>query len=179
MCCTFLVTEQSTIPIIVCSLGSLPGTVPPGTLSQEIIEGCRIAFHHLDHDRTGYIDAWELKSLLEIMGMKPSEQELFTMMSEVDVTMTGKVDFSQLLQLVKYQKERIEIRPDDDGSDLAAAFVACGGDSDQGGCVDANVLIKLIKEDFGLSVDMETLIREVDPENSGKMEFRKFQELLS
>ena len=156
---------------------SKKGTVPPGTLSQEVIEGCRLAFQHLDHNRTGKIDAWELKSLLEVMGMKPSEAELFSMMSEVDVNMSGHVDFSQLLKIVKRQKERLDTK--DDGSDLAAAFVACGGDSDKGGCVDANLLIKLIKEDFGLSVDMEALIREVDTDGSGKMEFRKFQELLS
>ena len=112
------------------------------------------------------------------MGMRPSEEEMFQMMSEVDVAMSGHVDFSQLLALVTIQKRRIEVVVDD-GGDLAAAFVACGGDSDKGGCVDANVLIKLIKEDFGLSVDMEALIREVDTDGLGKMEFQKFQELLS
>ena len=137
-----------------------------------------MAFKHLDHNRTGKIDVWELKSLLEVMGMRPSEEEMFQMMSEVDVAMSGHVDFSQLLALVTIQKRRIEVVVDD-GGDLAAAFVACGGDSDKGGCVDANVLIKLIKEDFGLSVDMEALIREVDTDGLGKMEFQKFQELLS
>jgi len=57
--------------------------------------------------------------------------------------------------------------------------VACGGDADRGGCVDANVLIKIIKEDFGLSVDMEALIREVDADGSGEIEFEEFEELLS
>ena len=167
------VSLDSTIP-----LPSKKGTVPPGTLSQELIEGCRVAFKHLDHNRTGKIDVWELKSLLEVMGMRPSEEEMFQMMSEVDVAMSGHVDFSQLLALVTIQKRRIEVVVDD-GGDLAAAFVACGGDSDKGGCVDANVLIKIIKEDFGLSVDMEALIREVDADGSGEIEFEEFQELLS
>ena len=153
------------------------GSVPPGTLPQELIDGCRVAFQHLDQDRTGKIDIWELKTLLEAMGMRPTEEELFQIMSEVDMNMSGEIDFSQFLTIISTQKERCDNM--DDGSDLAAAFVACGGGADRGGCVDANVLIKIIKEDFGLSVDMEALIREVDADGSGEIEFEEFQELLS
>jgi len=153
------------------------GTVPPGTLPQELIDGCRIAFQHLDHDQSGKIDIWELKQLLEAMGMRPTEEEMFQIMSEVDVNMTGQIDFSDFLTIISTQKERCENM--DDGSDLVAAYVACGGDADRGGCVDANVLIKIIKEDFGLSVDMEALIREVDADGSGEIEYEEFEELLS
>ena len=153
------------------------GTVPSGTLPQELIDGCRVAFQHLDHDKTGKIDIWELKTLLEAMGMRPTEEEMMQLMSEVDVNMTGLIDFSQLLTIISTQKERCDNM--DDGSDLVAAYVACGGEWDRGGCVDANVLIKIIKEDFGLSVDMEALIREVDADGSGEIEFEEFQELLS
>ena len=153
------------------------GSVPPGTLPQELIDGCRVAFQHLDQDRTGKIDIWELKTLLEAMGMRPTEEELFQIMSEVDMNMSGTLDFAQLLKVIEFQKVRIDNM--DDGSELAEAFVACGGGADRGGCVDANVLIKIIKEDFGLSVDMEALIREVDADGSGEIEFEEFQELLS
>ena len=159
------------------STTTLKGSVPPGTLPQEIIDGLRLAFQHLDHDRTGKIDIWELKTILEALGMRPTEEDLFQLMSEVDVTMSGQIDFSQLLTLVGTQKERTDV--EDDGNGLAAAYFACGGDADHGGCVDANVLIKIIKEDFGLSVDMEALIREVDADGSGEIEFEEFQELLS
>ena len=152
-------------------------TVPPGTLPQELIDGCRVAFLHLDHDRTGKIDVWELKSILEALGMRPTEEEMFQLMSEVDMNMSGTLDFAQLLKVIEFQKVRIDNM--DDGSELAEAFVACGGGADRGGCVDANVLIKIIKEDFGLSVDMEALIREVDADGSGEIEFEEFQELLS
>ena len=159
------------------STASMKGSVPPGTLPQEIIDGLRLAFQHLDHNRTGKIDIWELKTILEAMGMRPTEEDMFQLMSEVDVTMSGQIDFSELLTLVGTQKERTDV--EDDGSDLAAAYVACGGDADRGGCVDANVLIKIIKEDFGLSVDMEALIREVDADGSGEIEYEEFEELLS
>ena len=86
------------------STASMKGSVPPGTLPQEIIDGLRLAFQHLDHNRTGKIDIWELKTILEAMGMRPTEEDMFQLMSEVDVTMSGQIDFSELLTLVGTQK---------------------------------------------------------------------------
>lgn len=39
-----------------------------------------------------------------------------------------------------------------------AAFVACGGNADKSGHVHRDTLIKIIKHDFGLTVDIEKLI---------------------
>lgn len=52
-------------------------------LSQEEIDGCREAFLAFDKDRSGSIDVWELRQVLEAMGQKPTEEELFQMISEV------------------------------------------------------------------------------------------------
>lgn len=54
-------------------------------LSQDEIDGCRDAFLAFDKDRSGTIDVWELRQVLEAMGQKPTEEELFQMISEVDV----------------------------------------------------------------------------------------------
>ena len=43
--------------------------------------------------RSGSIDVWELRQVLEAMGQKPTEEELFQMISEVDDHMTGAIDF--------------------------------------------------------------------------------------
>lgn len=43
--------------------------------------------------RSGSIDVWELRQVLEAMGQKPTEEELFQMISEVDDNMTGAIDF--------------------------------------------------------------------------------------
>jgi calmodulin len=42
-----------------------------------------------------------------------------------------------------------------------------------------NVLIKIIKEDFGLTIDIEDLIDKVDTDGSGEIEFEEFAVLLS
>jgi calmodulin len=46
-------------------------------LSQEDIDGCREAFLAFDKDRSGTIDIWELRQVLEAMGQAPTEDELF------------------------------------------------------------------------------------------------------
>ena len=46
-------------------------------LSQEEIDGCRESFLAFDKDRSGTIDVWELRQVLEAMGQAPTEEELF------------------------------------------------------------------------------------------------------
>lgn len=58
-------------------------------LSQEEIDGCREAFLAFDKDRSGSIDVWELRQVLEAMGQKPTEEELFQMISEVTLRVTS------------------------------------------------------------------------------------------
>lgn len=52
-------------------------------------------------------------------------------------------------------------REDEQGSsdaDLLDAYIAMGGDSDGGGCVDADKLIATIKDEFEMTIDIEALI---------------------
>lgn len=131
-------------------------------LEQNVIDACRAAFTAIDSDRSGFIDCWELKEVLVALGQKLSDDDLFYMVSEVDEKMAGEIDFAMMLQIIQLQKQRQANATDN--SDLLTAYLACGGGEkgdDYGGCVDANKLIKIIKEDFGLTVDIEALIQEV------------------
>ena len=119
-------------------------------LSQEEIDGCREAFLAFDKDRSGTIDVWELRQVLEAMGQKPTEEELFQMISEVDENMSGSIDFAEFLKVIENQKERAENF--DDESDMIDAFVACGGMQDKSGCVRRETLVRIIKHDFGLTI---------------------------
>ena len=62
-----------------------------------------------------------------------------------------------------------------DESELLDAFVAMGGEPDGEGCVDARKLIKTIKEEFEMTIDIERLIEEVDEDGSGEIEFDEFK----
>ena len=57
--------------------------------------------------------------------------------------------------------------------------MAMGGETDGGGCVDAKKLIKTIKEDFELTIDIVKLIEEIDTDGSGEIEFDEFKALLN
>jgi len=146
-------------------------------LSQEEIDGCKEAFNAFDKDGSHTIDVWELRQVLEAMGQKPTEEELFQMISEVDEDMSGSIDFAEFLKVIENQKERAENF--DDESDMIDAFVACGGNVDKSGNVKRDTLVRIIKMDFGLTIDIEELIDEVDSNKSGEIEFFEFKTLLS
>jgi Ca2+-binding EF-hand superfamily protein len=59
------------------------------------------------------------------------------------------------------------------------AFMACGGNADKSGCVERSTLVRIIKQDFGLEIDIEELIDAIDADGSGEIEFGEFKELLS
>ena len=54
-----------------------------------------------------------------------------------------------------------------------------GGDSDKGGYIDADKLVKVIKHDFEMTIDIEKLIEEIDGDGSGKIEYGEFNTLLN
>lgn len=53
-------------------------------LSQDEIDSCREAFSAFDKDRSGTIDVWELRQVLEAMGQAPTEDELFQVSKTLD-----------------------------------------------------------------------------------------------
>ena len=119
-------------------------------LSQEDIDNCREAFLAFDKDRSGTIDVWELRQVLEAMGQAPTEDELFHVISEVDENMSGSIDFGEFVKVVESQKKRAENF--DDENDMIDAYVAVGGKPDKSGHVKRETLIQIIKYDFGLTI---------------------------
>ncbi len=53
-----------------------------------------------------------------------------------------------------------------------------GGEPDGDGAIDATKLIKTIKEEFEMTIDIEKLIQEIDEDGSGQIEFGEFTQLL-
>lgn len=64
-------------------------------------------------------------------------------------------------------------------SKIVDAFVACGGNPDKSGHVSRDTLVKIIKNDFGLTINIEQLINEVDSDGSGEIEYDEFKQLMS
>lgn len=61
------------------------------TLTNDEIEACREAFVKFDREGTGVIDSSELRATLQAMGQKPTEEELFDMIAELDLDRSGTI----------------------------------------------------------------------------------------
>lgn len=65
------------------------------------------------------------------------------------------------------------------GARKVDAFVACGGNPDETGSADVSKIIKIIKTDFGLDVDIEGIIDNLDVDGAGQLGFAQFKEMLT
>mmetsp|Transcript_20738 Transcript_20738/g.66163 ORF Transcript_20738/g.66163 Transcript_20738/m.66163 type:complete len:228 (+) Transcript_20738:197-880(+) len=146
-------------------------------LTDEEIEDCHKAFMHFDADHSGTIESWELKGILEALGQKPTDQEILHMISEVDDNDSNSIEFSEFLQVMARQK--LESNDSSKDRDIFDAWVAVGGGADGSGFVDAELLIKIIKHDFCLNIDIEKMIKEMDTSGDGEIDFEEFQQLVS
>ena len=54
-----------------------------------------------------------------------------------------------------------------------------GGQEDGDGFIDADKLIRIIKEEFEMTIDIEKLIQDIDEDGSGEIEYDEFRNLLS
>lgn len=59
------------------------------------------------------------------------------------------------------------------------AFVACGGNTDESGSADVSKIVKVVKTDFGLDVDIEGIIETLDVDGAGQLGFAQFKEMLT
>jgi len=161
-----------------------PGPPVVVQLTQEEIDDCRVTFAKFNNGRKkfdkyegGTIDLWGLRNVLEAMGQTPSEADVFSMIIEAEEDSTGSINFAEFLHIIEQQKLRaLNV---DKLSDLMDAYIACGGDEDLGGCVKRETLVQIVKEEFGLPIDIEELINQIDADGSGEIEFDEFEQLLS
>ena len=133
------------------------------------------AFMAYDLERFGYISVNDLRAALERAGESVGEDETYWMISVSDPENTGKIQFAQFKQLIE---EKHENEAGTCEEDLLDAFVAMGGQPDGDGSIDADKLIKTIKEEFEMTIDIEKLIKEIDEDGSGQIEFDEFTALL-
>mmetsp|Transcript_14084 Transcript_14084/g.20602 ORF Transcript_14084/g.20602 Transcript_14084/m.20602 type:complete len:148 (+) Transcript_14084:13-456(+) len=145
-------------------------------LSEEQITNAKTIFTQFDKDGTGRIDRFELRVVLEQLGQQPSEEELFSMINEVDEQNTGKIEFYEFLRV--YEQHQNKTGKSDE-QDMIDAFVAMGGNADKSGSIDTEKLINVIRNQFEMTIDIERLIEEIDEDNSHSIEYDEFKQLLS
>jgi len=158
-------------------------------LTEDEIDQCREAFF-IAAKGGETIDVWAISGVFKIMDESLNKNDLMQMISEVmeinenkisdcSPNSNQKVTFDEFLQVVhNYRKRKLSV--DDDAEfDMVCAYVACGGPDDTSGHINRETLVKIIKSDFGMCIDLEALIDEVDLDGNGEIEYDEFKALLS
>ncbi|CAK9152982.1 unnamed protein product [Ilex paraguariensis] len=139
-------------------------------LSEEEIAGLKEMFKMIDTDNSGQITLEELKNGLERVGANLKDSEINGLMQAADIDNSGTIDYGEfvaaMLHLNKVQRE----------DHMYAAFSYF--DKDGSGCITADELQHAC-EKFGLEdVQIEDLIREVDQDNDGRIDYNEFVAMM-
>ena len=124
-----------------------------------------------DYEQLGFISVNDLRAALDRAGETVSQDEAYWMIAVSDPENTGKIQFAQFKNLINDKRENERGSSE---QDLLDAFVAMGGEPDGDGAINADKLIKTIKEEFEMTIDIEKLIKEIDEDGSGQIEFGEF-----
>ncbi|KAK4792255.1 hypothetical protein SAY86_022690 [Trapa natans] len=140
------------------------------SLSDEEIAGLKEMFKMIDTDNSGQITLEELKIGLEKVGSNLQESEIIGLMEAADIDNSGTMDYGEflaaMLHLNKIQRE----------DHLFAAFNYF--DKDGSGYITPDEL-QAACEQFGLQdVHLEDIIREVDQDNDGRIDYSEFVAMM-
>ncbi|KAJ4744732.1 Calcium-dependent protein kinase [Rhynchospora pubera] len=139
-------------------------------LSEDEIAGLKQMFKMIDTDNSGHITFEELKAGLERVGANLKESEIYALMQAADVDNSGTIDYGEFiaatLHLNKVERE----------DHLFAAFQYF--DKDGSGYITPDELQKACEE-FGMEdVKLDDMIREVDQDNDGRIDYNEFVAMM-
>ena len=98
------------------------------------------------------------------------------MIAEADAANTGRITYAQFKRVIGEQKKNQSLSNEEDTLD---AFVSMGGQADGEGFIDAKKLIRIIRDEFEMTIDIEKLIADIDEDGSGEIGYDEFRNLLS
>lgn len=114
---------------------------------------------------------FELRTVLSELGQYPQDAELNFCVEAFG----NKMTFNDFTSYLSFLKKRF-MKPEPQDVDTLRAFVALGGGSDRRGDINAENLRNACRH-FDLTIDIDAMIREVDDDNSGKLEFNEFKSM--
>ena len=145
-------------------------------LKVEQVKKCKEAFDAFDLDNSCFIEINELKYALEEMGHKPSEEELYKMMNEVDIEGKNEMSFDDFVKIIVKQKN---IQKEKEEHDILDAFVALGGNYDRSGEINVDEVKKIVLEEFQMIIDQNKQQMEIDSDGNNTIDYNEFKDLLS
>ncbi|XWS63204.1 hypothetical protein CRYUN_Cryun06bG0075700 [Craigia yunnanensis] len=140
------------------------------SLSEEEIAGLREMFTAMDTDSSGAITFDELKDGLRRYGSTMKDTEIRDLMDAADVDNSGTIDYGEFIaatvHLNKLEREE----------HLVAAFQYF--DKDKSGYITVDELQQACAEHNMTDVLLEDIIREVDQDNDGRIDYGEFVAMM-
>ncbi|KAG5526915.1 hypothetical protein RHGRI_032987 [Rhododendron griersonianum] len=140
------------------------------SLSEEEIAGLREMFKAMDTDNSGAITFDELKAGLRRYGSTLKDIEIRDLMDAADVDNSGTIDYGEFVaatvHLNKLEREE----------HLVAAFQYF--DKDGSGYITVDELQQACVEHNMTDVFLEDIIREVDQDNDGRIDYQEFVAMM-
>ncbi|KAL2332571.1 hypothetical protein Fmac_020152 [Flemingia macrophylla] len=140
------------------------------SLSEEEIAGLREMFQAMDTDNSGAITFDELKAGLRRYGSTLKDIEIRDLMEAADVDKSGTIDYGEFIaatvHLNKLEREE----------HLIAAFQYF--DKDGSGYITVDELQQACAEHNMTDVFLEDIIREVDQDNDGRIDYGEFAAMM-
>jgi len=141
------------------------------SISQGNIENLRKAFDFFDADKNGKIDKSELEAVLKEANIAYTQQQLETFMSRIDLDGNGSIDYDEFCKMMNEIILVTRAKLDK----IKTLFDTI--DDDKNGKIDELELQKALSDITGDQVDLEetrTVIRAVDRDNDGHINFQEF-----
>ncbi|GLT57014.1 hypothetical protein SLA2020_300210 [Shorea laevis] len=140
------------------------------SLSEEEIAGLKELFKMIDTDNSGQISFEELKAGLKRVGANLKESEIYDLMHAADIDNSGTIDYGEFIAAT------LHLNKIDREDRLFAAFNYF--DKDGSGYITPDELQQACEE-FGIKdVPLEDMMREVDQDNDGYIDYNEFVAMM-
>ncbi|MBA0698117.1 hypothetical protein Golax_002621 [Gossypium laxum] len=140
------------------------------SLSEEEIAGLREMFKSMDTDNSGAITFDELKAGLRRYGSTLKDAEIRALMDAADIDNSGTIDYGEFIAAT------VHLNKLEHEEHLVAAFQYF--DKDRSGYITVDELQQAWAEYNLTDVFFEDIIREVDQDNDGRIDYGEFVDMM-
>ncbi|CAI7853490.1 unnamed protein product [Closterium sp. NIES-53] len=140
------------------------------SLREEEIRGLREMFQVMDTDRSGTITVEELRAGLRKFGAQLSDLEINKLMEETDIDQSGEIEYGEFLAATMHLSKL------DQQEHLLRAFEFF--DRDGSGSITLDELQKACEELKMSRKEIESMMREVDENNDGTIDYNEFVAMM-
>lgn len=142
--------------------------------TDEEVQEYKEAFQLFDKDGGGTISTKELKQVFEALGQNPSDEDIHSMISEVDQDGSGEIDFDEFLTLMAAKQSNMTME-----DELRGAFNVF--DQDGSGYISSQEL-KQVLDNLGEKLteeEVDEMMKEADLDSDGQVSFEEFVKMMA